>query len=168
MKALLLSNSYEVLSFISEKRMIKLVFTDKAEPISFWEQKFSWASGSMNYPAILKLKEHKEINKRIFANFSRYAVVKRDNNVCQYCSLKLNEKEVTIDHIMPKSRGGISSFTNCVVSCKPCNLKKNNMTPEEAGMKLLKKPVHPLFRHYVSKTNDAVWHKDWDSFLESH
>ena len=74
---------------------------------------------------------------------SRYMVYKRDKGRCAYCGKELSRTEATIDHILPKSRGGKTTWENVVLSCKKCNCDKDDMTPEEAGMKLLVKPYNP-------------------------
>jgi hypothetical protein len=74
---------------------------------------------------------------------SRYMVYKRDRGRCGYCGKDIPQKEATIDHILPKSRGGKTTWKNVVLACKDCNSKKDNMTPDEAGMRLLIKPYNP-------------------------
>jgi len=164
LKTLLLSASYETLSLINERKALKLLLKDKAELISSWEEDITWGSGKMKYPAILKLKNHIKITY-FNTNFSRKSVVKRDQSYCQYCNKKLSPSQITIDHVIPKSQKGSTSFTNCVVCCNACNSKKADRTPEQAGMKLLKKPVHPSFTsNYISEYQDQ-WHNDWNSYI---
>lgn len=101
-----------------------------------------------------KLPQHK-------IHFSRRTIYRRDSNQCQYCGDFPGTEELTIDHIMPRSRGGKTTWENCVLSCQPCNSKKADRTPEECGMKLRKqpkKPNIPLFRGDVRI-------KSWESFL---
>lgn len=74
---------------------------------------------------------------------SRYMIYKRDNGKCGFCGKELSRAEATVDHLLPKSRGGETTWDNVVLACKPCNSHKDNMTPEEAGMKLLIKPYNP-------------------------
>ncbi len=119
-KTLLLSASYEAISFINYKKVIKLVIKDKVEIIENWDNNISWFSGEMKLPAILRLKNNIRINF-FNLNFSRKSVIKRDNSKCQYCNIKLSSSQITIDHIIPRAQGGKTSFTNCVVSCKFCN-----------------------------------------------
>lgn len=83
----------------------------------------------------------KHPNKRTV--FNRQMLFKRDKYQCQYCGIKPGWAELNIDHIIPKSRGGKSCWTNCVISCVDCNTYKKNRTPEEAGMKLRKEPKKP-------------------------
>ena len=75
--------------------------------------------------------------------FSRKNLLKRDRRLCQYCGCKVSTSSFTIDHIQPRSRGGATSWMNCVIACVDCNLLKDNRTPEEAGMKLLNQPATP-------------------------
>ena len=94
--------------------------------------------------------------------FSRQNLLLRDRYTCQYCGKYLkNPKERTIDHVIPKSRGGKTVWTNVVLCCKKCNLKKGDRTPEEAGLKLLKKPKapkwQPLILEEFPKHKKDVW-----------
>ncbi len=164
-KILLLDASYQVQQFIDMKRALKHIFKDKVEVISTWDEYISYGSGKIKYPAILRLKN---TVKRNYYNtsFSRQAIVKRDRSSCQYCGKVLSAANVTMDHVLPRAQGGITSLLNCVVACQPCNNKKGHNTPEQAGMPLLKKPQNPAFaslRYVVENTNH--WHKDWDDFL---
>src|SRR5262245_59791237 len=75
--------------------------------------------------------------------FSRRNVAKRDHYTCQYCGAQPGAEDVTIDHVVPRSQGGQSSWTNCVAACVPCNARKADRTPEQAGMRLRKSPARP-------------------------
>jgi 5-methylcytosine-specific restriction endonuclease McrA len=165
-KTLLLNASYEVLSFIPERKALKLLFKDKVEVVSSWSNiEIRWDTGKIKHPSILRLKNH--VRRNYYnSNFSRKALVKRDKNTCQYCGLKLSASQITIDHVLPRAQGGITSFTNCVVCCQQCNNIKADRTPEQANMVLLKKPTHPSFSaaHYVADPQE-YWHVDWDDFL---
>lgn len=164
-KTLLLNASYEVLSFIPERKVFKLLFKDKVEVISAWEDYVAWGPEKIKHPSVLRLKNH--VRRNYFnSNFSRKALVKRDRSTCQYCGKKLTASQITIDHVLPRAQGGITSFTNCVVCCQICNNKKADRTPEQAAMALLKRPTHPSFsaHHYVADPQEH-WHPDWDDFL---
>lgn len=165
MKTLLLNASYEVLSFISDRKAMKLIVKDKVEIISSWDAVIIWGSGRIKHPAILRLKNH--VRRSYFnSNFSRKALIKRDRSSCQYCGVKLTASQITVDHVKPRAQGGITSFVNCVVSCQDCNNSKADKTPEQAGMKLFKKPTHPSFsaNYYVADPQD-FWHDTWNDFL---
>jgi len=164
-KALLLNTTYEVLSFIPERKVLKLIFKDKAEIISTWEDYLFWGSGKIKYPSILRLKNHVKINY-INTNFSRKVLIKRDRSTCQYCDKKLVGSQITIDHIIPKAKGGGTSFTNCVICCQLCNSKKGDRTLEQANMSLLRKPMHPSFTtNYFITDYQEAWHSDWNDFI---
>jgi len=98
--------------------------------------------------------------------FSRQNLFLRDKLTCQYCGKLLkNPKERTIDHIIPKSRGGKTVWTNVVLCCKKCNLKKGNRTPEEAGLKLLKTPRTPRWQALILEEFPKHKKEKWRSFL---
>lgn len=163
-KVLLINSTYEIISFINEKKAIKLLCKeDKVEVISSWDE---FIYSKVKLPAILRLKNH--VKRNFFnANFSRKALIKRDKSICQFCKRKLSASQITIDHVLPRAQGGVTSFTNCVVSCQVCNNLKADRTPEQANMKLLKKPVHPSFSstNHCSTEQQEYWHQDWNDFL---
>ncbi len=99
--------------------------------------------------------------------FSRRNVFDRDKGICQYCNKKFPREQLSMDHIIPKSKGGPSSFTNIVTACKACNAFKDNRTPEEAGMKLLKKPVAPKWKSHVGTPFSKIKKDYWSIFLKS-
>ena len=86
---------------------------------------------------------------------NRKRIYKRDNNQCVYCG---SEKNLTIDHIRPKSRGGDNTWLNLITCCKNCNRIKDNKTPEEANMKLLRRPFEPsIFSEVINPTISQIW-----------
>lgn len=163
-KTLLLDASYQVISFIPERKALKLLYKQKTEVISTWDDLITWGPEKIKLPSILRLKKH--VKRNFFnSNFSRKALVKRDRSTCQYCNSKLTASQITIDHVLPRAQKGITSFVNCVVCCQTCNNKKADKTPEEANMKLLKKPTHPSFSaRYVAEPQE-YWFSGWDDFL---
>ncbi len=82
-------------------------------------------------------------------SFSRRNLMRRDRHQCQYCGLRPGIHELSIDHIVPRSRGGRSSWENCVLACRRCNRKKRNRTPQQAGMALLHEPRAPRWSPFV-------------------
>jgi len=98
------------------------------------------ASRSFQVPAVVALKNYR---KRRKVAFTRYNVFLRDEFTCQYCGQRYDAKDLTFDHVIPRSRGGASSWTNIVACCGSDNLRKGCMTPQQAGMKLLRHPVEP-------------------------
>ena len=95
--------------------------------------------------------------------FTRKNVLIRDNSTCQYCGIRVG-KSATIDHVIPRSRGGKTDYQNCVTCCKTCNNEKGNKTPAEAKMRLLDKPKKPtfitLYRHYLEHPP-----KEWSDYI---
>ncbi len=83
--------------------------------------------------------------------FSRRNLFRRDHQMCQYCGARPGTAELTIDHIIPRAQGGATTWENCALACVPCNARKANQTPEQAGMTLKKRPVRPAWKpHYAS------------------
>lgn len=95
-------------------------------------------------------------------SYSRQSVLERDQFCCAYCAKKLTSKECSIDHVIPLSKKGGTSFKNCVTCCLPCNSRKANRTPEEAGMKLLIDPTVPKWVGRSGKIPDL---ESWSRFL---
>lgn len=172
-RTLLLNNNYEPLTFLTEKRTLsflarEFLFNDKVEIISTWDDDIKIFNDTVNFPAILRLKSQIKRSYKPLS-FSRKELLKRDNSSCQFCAKRLNDKDITIDHIIPKSKGGKTSFLNCVVSCLPCNSKKGNNLMEEVGMKLVKKPTHPiLYSHDPFRDKITSWHEDWNFYYKRH
>ena len=166
LKTLLLSASYEVISFVNERKAFKLLIKDKVEVVDAWDDIINWGGSKIKHPAILRLKKPFKRNFFNF-NFSRKALVKRDRSTCLYCGQKLTASQITVDHVLPRAQGGITSFTNCVVACQDCNNRKADRTPEQAGMKLMRKPTHPsFFAHaYASTDPQEHWFLGWDDYL---
>jgi 5-methylcytosine-specific restriction endonuclease McrA len=93
--------------------------------------------------------------------FTRHNIFERDHNTCQYCGEHFDRRELNLDHVMPRDRGGQTTWENIVCSCIPCNSRKANRTPQEAGLKLVRKPKRPKWRPFLefqfSKTRDDSW-----------
>lgn len=162
---LLLNQSYETISFISLRSLIKLIVKDKVEILSNWpNEEINWSSGYINYPATVRLKYYIHRSPG-FSKFNRRAVFRRDMFTCLYCSETLSLNKATIDHLIPTSRGGKSEWKNVATSCLSCNNKKGDKTPEEAGMKLLYEPYQPrigLTAEYILIRNK---HPDWHNYF---
>jgi len=97
--------------------------------------------------------------------FHRKNVFERDHHTCQYCGKKFGESKLNLDHVIPRHHGGRTSWENVVTSCIPCNSRKANRLPHEAGMRLIRKPARPRWRPFVSFAQDQIKHKSWDYFL---
>jgi 5-methylcytosine-specific restriction endonuclease McrA len=97
--------------------------------------------------------------------FSRRNLFKRDRCTCQYCGARPGIRNVTIDHILPRSQGGTSTWENCVIACINCNSRKGGRTPDEAGMRLLKRPRRPSWQSLVAD-NSPPQSTSWRKFLD--
>ena len=121
---------------------MSLWFEGRAEVLSEYDEKISSPSLTIRLPAVVRLRRNTPTKNRTI-RFTRHSVALRDSYTCQYCSKKLTMAHLTYDHVVPKSRGGRTSWNNIVVCCHPCNSAKGSHLPEEAGMPLLKKPKAP-------------------------
>ncbi len=141
---LLLNFTYEPLRVIDWKKAVILIFLGKAEAISSYDKVIRSVSFSMPLPAVVRLLKYVKNGRKTYMRFSRENVFIRDNYTCQYCGKKFPPSQLTYDHVIPKSRGGATDWTNIVTCCKRCNRIKGGRTPEEAGMKLIKQPRRPI------------------------
>ena len=98
--------------------------------------------------------------------FTRQSIFQRDNYTCQYCGVKFKKNDLEKEHVIPKCQGGKNSWDNIVSACTPCNSKKRDRTPEQAGMKLIRKPRPPdWFNPHNRITHHPNKKKQWDAFL---
>ena len=133
---LVLNASFEPLSVVSARRATCLVLAEKAEVIESGDEMVRSPSVALEIPLVVRLRYMVKAPRQRRAVLSRRAVFARDDDECQYCGGHAD----SIDHVIPRSRGGSHSWENLVAECKPCNLAKRDRTPEEAGM-LLKRPT---------------------------
>ena len=99
--------------------------------------------------------------------FNRQNLLERDDFRCQYCGKNLPVKELNMDHVVPRDRGGGTSWENVVTSCIKCNSKKGNRSPKEAGMRLLKEPKRPPRRPFMSSLYGKPMEETWTHFIQS-
>lgn len=163
-RTLLLNNDNRIISFINERKTIKLLLKNKVEILSCWlGRKISINSKFILHPAILRMKYHiRLLLTRL--KFSKKLLFSRDHYTCTYCGLKCLPEQLTIDHVLPRSLGGVTSFNNCVAACLQCNSSKRDRTPEIADMPLLNFPASPNNYLYLFPRN-LRWHEDWNFFL---
>jgi Restriction endonuclease len=98
--------------------------------------------------------------------FTRHNVFERDRNTCQYCGQVFDRKDLNLDHVFPRDRGGQTTWENIVCSCIPCNSRKGNRLPHEAGMQLLRKPKRPKWRPFVNISFPSPHHESWKHFID--
>ncbi len=155
---LILNQNYEPMSVCNVKKAIILLYLGKAELIDTYTGKqLHSVSLTMPFPSIVRLGVYIQIPyKKII--LSRKNILRRDGHRCQYCTR--TDLTLTVDHLIPKSRMGEDSWENLVSACVECNNRKGDRTPEEARMKLIRKPMRPnhvtFIRHFVG-TIDDTW-----------
>jgi 5-methylcytosine-specific restriction endonuclease McrA len=98
--------------------------------------------------------------------FTRLNVFERDRNTCQYCGRVFDRSELYLDHMLPRDRGGLTTWENIVCSCIPCNTRKGNRLPHEAKMQLLRKPTRPKWQPFVNITLAGGVHDSWSHFID--
>ncbi|KAF8714179.1 hypothetical protein HU200_028192 [Digitaria exilis] len=141
-RGLVLDISYRPVNVVCWKRAICLEFMEKADVLEYYDQTVSSPSGSFYIPAVLRVPQLLQVVKRrrVKQSLSRKNILYRDDFTCQYCSSREN---LTIDHIIPISRGGKWEWENLVTACARCNSRKGQKTLEQANMKLRKTPRAP-------------------------
>lgn len=112
-------------------------------------------------PEIIVVANYQQIPKNQL-NFNRKNLFRRDNDTCQYCGIKPGVSQLSVEHVIPKSRGGKNNWENCVVACFDCNQKKKDRTPEEADMELLRQPMKPGLEILGQS---SVRLKSWEMFF---
>jgi 5-methylcytosine-specific restriction endonuclease McrA len=98
--------------------------------------------------------------------FTRHNIFERDRNRCQYCGKTFDRQDLNLDHVIPRDRGGPTTWENIVCSCIRCNTRKANRTPREAGMRLIRKPRRPKWRPFVQVNLGAPLHDSWRRFID--
>ena len=188
---LVLNKVWQVTAISTVKECFKTLFTNKARVVDADFQLYnfeSWAAlevdddepyvktvnNKIRAPKTLLLWEYTKLPTRNL-KYSAVHVHKRDRNTCQYCGTHpgkngVDRNDMTIDHVIPRAQGGKTLWTNCVVACWPCDHKKDNRTPEEAGMKLLKKPVRPKWTSRevfvrIGGDHGGGGHSEWKPFM---
>tara|TARA_R100000278_G_scaffold115575_1_gene94539 strand:- start:591 stop:1091 length:501 start_codon:yes stop_codon:yes gene_type:complete len=142
MMALKLDASYRPIEVIDAIEALVMCIIGKATPVETYETKINSPSKTFDLPAVIVLKSIVKFRFTTVA-CNRTNIVWRDNNQCQYCANYFPTDKLTMDHVLPKSRGGKNTWENLVTACMKCNQKKGSRTPKESGMIPLKKPVRP-------------------------
>ncbi len=167
-QVLLLNLTYEPLKIINWKKAVTLLLLGKVEVLEEYNKEIHAVSFKIRLPSVVRLLKFVKW-KKAPVKFSRMNIYERDEFCCQYCGKRLPPEDLTYDHVIPKSRGGKTMWTNIVTCCVDCNRKKGGRTPEEAGMSLIKPPSQPRwtpalkitigFREIPSSWKDYLyWH----------
>ena len=163
--------SYYPLSLWPWQDVVKAVFLDRVDIIAEYDTVVRSPSFEMRLPSVIALREF--VRQDRSPAFTRFNVFLRDGFQCVYCGAR---DELTFDHVVPRSRGGRTSWTNIVAACSPCNLKKGGRMPNDAGMVPHRKPVRPtnyqlqeIGRRFPPNHLHATWmdYLYWDVELEA-
>ena len=158
-RVLVLNASYEPLNICNWRRAVVLVLKGKADGLEFNGR---LVYGDLRQPTVIRLKHFVRVPYRDVA-LTRRNILHRDSYACQYCGRFRHE--LTVDHVMPRSRGGKTVWNNVVAACHTCNRRKGSMTPEEAAMPLARPPRRPTWRDLINDSSLAGAGADWLPYL---
>ncbi len=189
---LVLNKHYAAVRIVSARRAMAMLFRGIAEILSVedesWQtydfeswcelselraryerDRHEWIRGvrfDIAVPRILRLMWYDRMPKRP-VKFNRRNIFARDHNRCQYCGKKFPISELSLDHVMPRSRGGKADWENIVCCCVTCNVRKGGRTPDEAHMKLINQPVRPKRSPVVTLRLTSEKYASWKQFLDN-
>lgn len=142
---LVLNATYEPLNVVPLRRAVVLLLKEKAEVVEATEAWLRSEHSRLPIPLVIRLVYFVRIPRQFHLPLSRRTVLARDRYTCQYCGAQPGKAGLTIDHIMPRSRGGETTWDNVITACGPCNRRKGNRTPDEAKMPLQSTPRRPRY-----------------------
>lgn len=165
MRVLVLNSSYEFLGFTDWQSAVCSVYTGKVIVEEEYDQIIRSVSMEMKIPAVIRLRHYVKVvyEKVTYVSYTKRNIHLRDNYTCQYCGTKT--KKLTVDHVIPESRGGLTNWDNTVSACDPCNSEKDNLTPQEAGMKLIRIPCKPHGFKEIIRIKIGEIHDLWMPYL---
>lgn len=164
---LLLNNNYEPLNVCTMLRAVTLVTVGKAEVLHHNGHMIRTGSGELRAPSVLRLRYH--IKRPLpELRLSKHSVLARDHYTCQYCGT--SSRDLTLDHVIPRWRGGTHTWDNVVACCRKCNLKKGDKTPAQARMTLRREPRRPKYVPFISLPNyvRAREREEWMQYLPTY
>ncbi|MEZ5731466.1 MAG: HNH endonuclease [Paracoccaceae bacterium] len=155
--------SYYPLSLWPWQEAIKAVFLERVMILAEYDQVVRSQRAAIRIPSVVVLKDYVKPQKRVA--FTRFNLFLRDEFCCQYCG---SRGELTFDHVLPRSRGGVTSWDNVVAACSPCNLRKGNRLLHQSGLSLRKRPYRPSaeeMRNVGRRFPPNYLHESWVDFL---
>ena len=186
-RVLVLNRLWQAVNVCSGRRALSMLFTGNAQVVyndasgdfhtfdfGEWadfsevepeEEVISTVSFRMRVPRVILLLGYDRFPKQE-VKFTRHNIFERDNNTCQYCGGLFDRRALNLDHVIPRQRGGPTSWENIVCSCIGCNTRKRNRTPREAGMHLLKEPKKPQWRPFIQVCFGMKTHESWKHFID--
>jgi len=177
---LVLNRNWQPVNVATVSRALVLLWNDSARVVDPDDYRlYTWADWSqlrpsddehfiqavrlkLRVPEVIVLSAYDRLPSAA-VSFSRRNVFKRDHWACQYCGDQPGSEALTIDHVLPRSQGGTSTWENCVLACIGCNKRKADRTPHEAGMRLRKEPVRPAWKPIYAR--DSVRIESWSKFV---
>jgi len=186
-QVLVLNRLWQAVNVCSVRRALTLLFEGHAQVVwndgdgtfqtfDFWEwrdfsrqqphpESIGTVSFRIRIPRVILLLMFDRLPKKE-VKFTRHNIFERDKNTCQYCGGTFDRKDLNLDHVIPRDRGGPTSWENIVCSCVACNTRKANRIPQEAGMSLIRKPRRPKWRPFVQINVDVPYPDSWKHFLD--
>jgi 5-methylcytosine-specific restriction endonuclease McrA len=161
---LVLNATYEPLNIVSVQRAILLLLKEKAQVVEAAQAKLRAERYSINLPLVIRLVAFVPVPRHLPLPLTRRTVIARDLYTCQYCGAQPSKHELTMDHVIPRSRGGTTTWDNVAAACAACNHRKGDRTPDEAKMNLLTKPARPRFVALVLM-GEGHGHAAWQKYL---
>lgn len=189
---LVLNRFYMAVHVVNVRRAVTLLFRELAEVIHFEEGQYAnynfqswreisamrcsikkqhedWIRGvnfELQAPRVIRLLFYDRVPRQTL-RFNRRNLFARDGNHCQYCGKTFPTSELSLDHVVPRSRGGDTSWENMVCACVACNVRKGGRTPQEAHMKLIRPPVKPKRSPLLSVKLDNPKYESWKTFVDN-
>jgi len=163
-QVLVLNATYEPMSVVSVRRAVLLLLKEKAEIVEAAEAYLRSAQTQLPVPLVIRLVCYVRIPHRLSLPVSRRTVLARDQYTCQYCGVQPGRAQLTMDHVVPRSRGGETCWENVVTACGPCNRRKGGRTPDEAQMPVLKVPRRPRYLALTLLEGSSA-HETWDKYM---
>ncbi len=163
-KTLLLNVWYFPLRVLAWQDAVKMIYEGTVDVLAEYDEVIRSPSTTWMMPAVVRLR--RSVNRRQSGvKFSRMNVYQRDRFTCQYCGQRFGWGDLTYDHLVPRSRGGRTEFSNIVTACKPCNARKGHRTSDEAGMFPLHAPRQPASLSLAPPIVHGVSPVEWEPFL---
>ena len=183
---LVLNRLWQAVNICSTRRALSMLFEGNAQVVHSEEGHFNtfsfneWADFSEQKPeqecingVSIKLRLPKVVLLMVYdrmprkeVKFTRHNIFQRDKNTCQYCGNKFDAKDLNLDHVIPRQHNGPTTWENIVCSCIPCNSRKSNKTPEQAGMNLIRQPHKPHWHPFMQVRCSLQYHESWRHFLD--
>ena len=180
-KVLVLNRSYLPVHITVVRRALALLYQDVARAVDEQYRTFDFASWAdlaadedsiglvgraIRVPRVILLVAYDRVPRR-YVRFSRFNIYSRDQNRCQYCGKQFSRAELNLDHVVPRSQGGLSVWENVVCSCLRCNRLKGGRMPAAAGMHLIRHPRRPQWTPFMAETFSLRRYKEWLPFLSA-